>query len=378
MKKNSFDKIILTPEDVDLSFSPLKGHVNEDTYVLGAFNPGMSRLPNGNIILMVRVAEALKNPVFNGKIHSIRWDVKKNFVLDEYNLEDIDTSDPRVITIKKYLPTSVCALTSISWILPVELTENGDKIVKIHYDKIITPTKGYQEYGIEDARVSFINDKYYMTTCSVSSERQSSTLYSSVDGLNYTLEGIILDHQNKDMLLFEGKVNDKYFALTRPLGNGYYATPPDSNFNPGPSINLAQSPDLLHWKPLDEPFIRSLKNSPLSLKLGGGAQPILTQRGWLVLFHGVENKGEIGIYRTYWAILDRDDPQKIMHIEMEEPLLEADPNLTKDIKKQIYIENVVFTTGIVESDIKFIVASGELDLCCRITHIPKSVFSILS
>ena len=376
MKNFSSDKIILKPDDIDLSFSPLRGQVNENTYVLGAFNPGMSHLPNGNIILMVRIAEALKNPVFNDKIHSIRWDKQKGFLLDEYNIDDVDTTDPREIIIKKHLPTLVSALTSSSWILPVELTKDGNQIVKIHYDKIIAPRKSYQEYGIEDARVSFINDKYYMTTCSVSSERHSTTLYSSEDGLNYKLEGIILDHQNKDMLLFEGKINDKYFALTRPLGSLYFATPPDSNFNPGPSINLAQSPDLLHWKPLDEPFIRSLKNSSSTLKIGGGTQPVLTPMGWLVLFHGVEKKGEVGIYRTYWAILDKNSPQNIIHIEMENPLLEADPNLTNDIKDQIYIENVVFTTGIVESDDKFIVASGELDLCCRITHIPKSAFLI--
>ena len=39
----------------------------------------------------------------------------------------------------------------------------------------------------------------------------------------------------------------------------------------------------------------------------------------------------------------------------------------------IYLKDVVFTTGIVEMDSHYIVASGELDLCCRITHIPKSV-----
>jgi len=376
MKKFSSDKIILKPDDIDLSFSPLRGQVNEDTYVLGAFNPGMSHLPNGNLILMVRVAEALKNPVFKGKIHSIRWDVRKGFVLDAYNNDDVDTSDPREIIIKKHLPTPISALTSSSWILPVELTKDGNQVVKIHYDKIIAPQKAYQEYGIEDARISFIDDKYYMTTCSVSSERHSTTLYSSADGLNYKLEGIILDHQNKDMLLFEGKINDKYFALTRPLGSLYFATPPDSNFNPGPSINLAQSPDLLHWKPLDEPCIRSLKNSSSTLKIGGGTQPVLTSAGWLILFHGVEKKGEVGIYRTYWAILDKNIPQDIIHLEMEKPLLEANPNLTNKIKDQIYIENVVFTTGIVESGNKFIVASGELDLCCRITHIPKSAFLI--
>lgn len=213
-----------------------------------------------------------------------------------------------------------------------------------------------------------------MTTCSVSSERHSTTLYTSDDGLNYHLEGIILDHQNKDMVLFEGTIDNKFFALTRPLGSLYFATPPDSMYNPGPSINLAQSPDLLHWKPLDEPLIRPQKKSGQNLKLGGGAQPILTTKGWLILFHGVEKKGEVGIYRTYWGILDKNNPQNILHLEMKKPVLEANPYLTSELRDSIYIEDVVFTTGIVEMEDLFIIASGELDLCTRITHIPKLTF----
>ena len=48
-------------------------------------------------------------------------------------------------------------------------------------------------------------------------------LYNSDDGLNYECKGIILDHQNKDMLLFEGKIDEQYYALTRPLGECYFA-----------------------------------------------------------------------------------------------------------------------------------------------------------
>ena len=43
------DFLIFTPEDVDLSYSPLKNGLKEKTYVLGAFNPGLCRLPNGNL-----------------------------------------------------------------------------------------------------------------------------------------------------------------------------------------------------------------------------------------------------------------------------------------------------------------------------------------
>lgn len=369
------DKIILAPDDIDLSHSPIKKDINIDTYVLGAFNPGMSRLANGNIIIMVRIAEALKTPVFDNKIHSLRWDTDLGYVLDAYNIDEVDTSDPRSFTLKAYYPMQVDALTSLSWLLPVELSKDGQEIIKIYYDKIISPKKTYQEYGIEDARISLIDGKYYMTTCSVSSERLGTALYTSENGLDYTLEGIVLDHQNKDMLFFEGMINNKFYALTRPMGSIYFATSPQSNFNPGPSINLAESPDALHWKPLDEPFIRPGKSKATSLKLGGGAQPILTSKGWLVLFHGVEKKGEIGVYRTYWALLDKDKPWKILHLDMQKPVLTANPDLTKQLSDSIYIEDVVFTTGIIDFGDDYILASGELDLCTRITHIPKSLFN---
>ena len=103
-----------------------------------------------------------------------------------------------------------------------------------------------------------------MTTCSVSAERHCTTLHVSRDGLHYELQGIVLDHQNKDMILFEGKVDGRFMALTRPLGEVYFAYPEDSPFAGGPSINLAQSPDALHWKPLDAPGIRARKGSTSS------------------------------------------------------------------------------------------------------------------
>ena len=350
--------------------------LKEETYVLGAFNPGMSRLPNGNLILMVRVAEALKNPVTGNEVKALRWDETLGFTIDKYPIDEVDISDPRHILLKKYLPMKVLTLTSLSWILPVELNTEGTKIVHLHYDKIISPTNSSQEYGIEDARVSQINGKYYVTVCTVSSERHATTLYSSNDGLNYTCEGVILDHQNKDMLLFEGCIEGKYYALTRPLGMLYFATNPKSNFAPGPGINLAESPDLIHWKPCDKPFIRQINSGSEMMKLGGGAQPIRTDQGWLVLFHGVEKKGDIGIYRTYWALLDLKNPLQIIHLELKKPLLQSKPGLTSHLQDSIYINDVVFTTGIADSNDKYIVASGELDLCVRITHIPKSEFNL--
>lgn len=372
MSDFAVDRLVFGPDDVDLSRSPLASHFDAETYVLGAFNPALTRLPNGNLAIFVRVAEALRRPIVDGNIHALRWDAGR-YVLDPWPIDLCDTADPRKFLVRggKW---KVMALTSLSWILPVELTPDGLGIVAIHYDKAIAPQASFQCYGIEDARVSKVGDRWLMTTCSVSPERHSTTLYSSGNGLDFTFEDIVLDHQNKDMLIFEGLIGDKYWAQTRPLGDLYFAYPPGSEWRGGPSINLATSPDALHWKPHREPGIRPHAATVHTARMGGGTPPILTDDGWLTLWHGVEPKEIVGIYRTYWSLLDKSDPSRVIATS-HTPLLEAAPELTRPIEDKMYVRDVVFTTGIADAGEHFIVASGEADLACRITHMPKSAFA---
>jgi predicted GH43/DUF377 family glycosyl hydrolase len=363
------DHLIFTPDDVDLARSPLAGKVGEETYVLGAFNPGMTRLPNGNLLLMVRVAEALRQPIRDGHVRAVRW-AQDGYHLDPWPLALVDTADPRKFMMRGG-GWKVMALTSLSWLLPVELDPEGRRVEQVHYDRAIAPRAPYQCYGVEDARISRVGDRYVMTTCSVSPERQSTTLYTSDDALDWQLEGIVLDHQNKDMLVFEGQVDGRYWAQTRPLGDLYFAYPPGSEWRAGPSINLATSPDLLHWKPHDAPGIRPHAATVATARMGGGAPPVLTDAGWLTLWHGVEPSGVVGIYRTYWSLLDRDDPSVTVATQ-HAPLLEPNPGLTEPLKHQMYLDDVVFTTGIADGGDVWVVASGEADLACRITHVPKA------
>ena len=366
------DRLVVVPDDIDLSRSPLAGHLNAETYVLGAFNPGLTRLENGNLLLMVRVAEALRTPIFNDHVHAIRWD-NGRYVLDPWPLELVDTADPRVFKLRGG-GWRIIALTSLSWLLPVELTPDGLEVIAMHYDKAVAPEDSLQCYGIEDPRISKVDGCWIMTTCSVSPERHSTTMYVSQNGLDWVFEDIVLDHQNKDMLIFEGRINGEYWAQTRPLGDLYFAYPPGSEWRAGPSINLASSKDGLYWKPHRQPGIRPHSGTVATARMGGGTPPILTPDGWLTLWHGVEPKEIVGIYRTYWSILDKDDPSRVIRTN-HLPLIEADPELTRPIEAQIYIRDVVFTTGIADGGDHYIVASGEGDLACRITHIPKSIFA---
>lgn len=368
------DFLIFRPDDVDLSRSPLRRGIDAPTYVLGAFNPGLTRLANGNLLMMVRVAEALVDPVEDGAVRAIRW-TRDGYVLDRHDTRGVDMADPRHFELRGHRHRML-ALTSLSWLLPVELDPAGHDIVAVHYDRAIEPAASYQDYGVEDARISRIGARWYMTTCSVSAERHCTTMHVSDDGLNYRLEGIVLDHQNKDMILFEGMIADKFVALTRPLGEVYFAYPEDSPFAGGPSINLAQSPDVLHWKPIDAPGIRARKGSTSAMKVGGGTPPVLTAAGWLAIYHGVEQRETVGIYRSFWALLDARDPSRILRLEDGVPLIEAAPELTASIAHQMYLPTpVVFSTGIADGGDHYIVASGEADLACRITMIDKDVFA---
>ena len=151
------DRLVFTPADVDLARSPLRHGLRAETYVLGAFNPGFTRLPNGNLMMMVRVAEALRQPIYNGHVHAIRW-TPDGYVLDAWPLELCDTADPRKFLLRGG-GWKVLALTSLSWLLPVELSADGSRVLHIHYERAIEPEGSFQCYGVEDARISKMEDR---------------------------------------------------------------------------------------------------------------------------------------------------------------------------------------------------------------------------
>ena len=388
------DHLIFTPADVDLSRSPLAGRIDAETFVLGAFNPGLTRLPSGNLLMMVRVAEALRHPIEDAHVRSIRWECSGErrhaggmsqprsspaepavgaYRLDRWPLHRVHMTDPRAFSLRDE-PWSVSALTSLSWLLPVELDPQGRRVEAIHYDRAIAPAASYQCYGIEDARISKVGERWLMTTCSVSPERQCTTLYTSDDARDWRLQGIVLDHQNKDMLIFSGLIDGEYWAQTRPLGDGYFAYSPDSEWRAGPSINLARSPDALHWRPCEKPGLRPHAATLSTARMGGGAPPLLTPEGWLSLWHGVEPNGGVGAYKTYCTLLDRDDPSRVVATS-HAPLLEPAPHLTAALADAMYLDDIVFTTGLVDGGDHWILASGEADLACRVTHVSKHVLA---
>ncbi|MPN40004.1 1,4-beta-mannosyl-N-acetylglucosamine phosphorylase [bioreactor metagenome] len=107
------------------------------------------------------------------------------------------------------------------------------------------------------------------------------------------------------MILFPEKINGKYAMLHRPkewVGE---------SFGPKyPAIWIRFSNDLLNWDEPSQVLIEGIEGS-WEEKVGGSTPPIKTEKGWFMLYHGVENGGK-GYYRVGALMLDLNDPTRVI------------------------------------------------------------------
>ncbi len=322
---------ILRPRDIRPSM--------EGMQVECLLNPGAFR-HDGKIWLLCRVAErtrqdpgTIKVPVFNdeGKTE-IRTFSKDDPLLD--------ASDPRVIAYdgKNYL-TTLSHLRLVS-------SEDGRSFREDPAYPPITGEGMLESFGIEDCRVTEMEDGFHLTYTKVSEIAVGVGYIFTRDWKAYERRGMIFPPHNKDCAIFEKKINGKYYALHRPsspeLGGNY--------------IWIAESPDLLHWGnhqcvAITRPGMWD------SARVGAGAAPIETSEGWLEIYHGAtaENRYCLGA-----LLLDKNDPSKVLarsHDPIMEPVMEYE--------KTGFFGNVIFTNGhIVNGDTTTIYYGASDEVIC--------------
>jgi predicted GH43/DUF377 family glycosyl hydrolase len=183
-----------------------------------------------------------------------------------------------------------------------------------------------ETFGIEDCRVSRMEDVYYLTYTQVSENGVGVGLMHTTDWRTITREGMILPPHNKDCALFEEKIDNRYFCLHRPSGIAL-----GGNF-----IWVASSPDLRHWGG-HHCILRTREGWWDSARVGAGAAPIKTPEGWLEIYHGADHQNR---YCLGAVLLDLNDPTRVL-ARSRDPLMapEAIYELTG------FFGNVVFTNG---------------------------------
>ena len=137
---------------------------------------------------------------------------------------------------------------------------------------------------------------------------------------------------DRDVFIFPEKINNKYVMISRPKFR-------DAGVKM-PSIWITYTDDLLEYTKPE--LLMTGEQWWETQRIGGGTPPIKTDKGWFMLYHGVDDKG---VYRVGAVMMDLDDPRKIL-ARTKDFIMEPDEAFEL---KGIY-NGCVFPTGTVVKD----------------------------
>lgn len=339
---------LLTVNDVVPSQNFLK--------VDGIFNCGAIK-HNDEYILLCRVAESviqdnekyLKVPIVqkDGSIDVIELDKSR---------KDLDFSDSR--SIRDVKNNKLLYLSGLSHIR-IAHSKNGIDFI-VNKEPFIFPNAFEEAWGIEDPRVVKISDKYYINYTSVSKMGINTSLVETEDFINYKRLGIIFMTDNKDVTIFPEKINGKYYCLNRPS---------NSDIAP-PEMWISKSPDLIYWGNHKHFFGISQKDSWDDGRIGGGAPPILTDSGYIKIYHAATKDN---VYCLGAMLLDKNDPSIVLK-KTQNPILEPEAKY----EKEGFFGNVVFTCGCIKegNSIKIYYGAADDKICLAETTVEEILMSM--
>lgn len=190
--------------------------------------------------------------------------------------------------------------------------------------------KEYEEFGIEDPRIVFIDGEFTITYSAYSRHGVRIGLAKTKDFVNIERFSLITEADYRNVVIFPEKFNGLYARLDRP----------HSEISPW-SVWISYSPDLRFWGE-SKVIMKPMPYHWDEMKIGPGAPPIKTSRGWLNIYHGVFPTMDGCVYRLGVALHDLHDPSIIIAVG-DEWILQ--PEELYEITG--YVHNVVFTCGAV-------------------------------
>jgi len=318
-----FAKRLLGPEALRPS--------RDEWEVIGAFNPGVA-VVGDETVLLIRVAERprARREGFTGLP---RWDPRLGPVVEWVKDETIERIDPRMVRRKD---DGLLRLTFLSH-LRVIRSRDGGRTVDSLEGPWFEPIASWEEFGVEDPRITRIGDTYYITYVAVSRHGAVTALASTGDFKTFRRHGILFPPDNKDVVLFPERIGGDCVAIHRPISAAPFTSP---------EMWLARSPDLLHWGQ-HEPLAFPTSDWEAD-RVGSGPPPIRTSQGWLAIYHGSRRSampGKVGAYSVGALLLDHENPAHVLGRTDETLLMPETP-----YDRHGFVPDVLFPTGLVERD----------------------------
>jgi len=299
---------------------------------------------------LVDLPEVVKRHVYNKKSFMKKLEemhIKKDIVRivmdklgDTFIYGELQASIEKTIKETKISYSKKKVIQAINWLASshYEITFSLDTAIS---ERVIFPVSYTESNGIEDARfVRFVDDDnsvtYYATYTAYNGFTILPKLLKTKDFYHFKVMPIYGEYiHNKGIALFPRKINGKYALIARSDGVNNYIMFSD-NINVWQRAQKIQEP-LYPWE-----FIQ----------IGNAGSPIETEKGWLVITHGV---GPLRRYCLGAALLDLEIPTKLI-ARLKDPLLT--PN---EVEREGYVPNVVYSCGSMIHNNELIIPYGISD-----------------
>ena len=204
-------------------------------------------------------------------------------------------------------------------------------------------------WGIEDPRITWIEDMEKWAICYTSYSRGGPlvSLALTTDFKTFKRLGPVMPPEDKDAALFPVRFNGLWAMLHRPV-------PRSAMF--GAHIWISFSPNLKHWGEHHE-LIQAREGGWWDAnKIGLCSPPLQTEAGWLILYHGVRTTASGSIYRLGLALLDLENPTKVVR-RTDEWIFGPKAHYEREGD----VDDVVFPCGWVRKDDKVLIYYGAAD-----------------
>jgi len=338
---------IITAKDVKPS--------RPDFEVIYTMNCGVTRLDNDEVLLFLRVAEIAKCD--DDSIAKVPYwcEEQKKLIVREFDRNDsaIDYSDSRFVRTPER--------TFLSSISHLRIARSKDGIhFEIEEAPAMFPCNEYEQYGIEDPRITKIDGTYWINYSACSAITGVTTcLASTKDWKDFTRHGVIFTPDNKDICIFPEKIDGKYYAFNRPASAEYETR----------DMWISESSDLIGWGN-HRLAMKSRPGKWDETRVGCSAVPYLTDKGWLEIYHGSNRDDR---YCLGSALFDKDKPWKVI-ARMDEELIK--PETPYELNG--FYGNVIFNCGALFEDGKAKIYYGAADTCVGYAEVElKDIFDAL-
>ncbi len=245
-------------------------------------------------------------------------------LLDAFSVDEMEESIIRFKENTTMTSKHDRAIDTLYWLVrsnyEIEFDENSDISERVIFPRSTTDVR-----AIEDARfVAFKGGKeemtFYATYTAYNGFSILPQLLETKDFYRFKISTMMGEgSQNKGMALFPEKINGKYAIISR---------------NDSENLYIMFSDDLNYWE--NPKLLREPKYEWEFMQIGNSGSPIKTEKGWLLLTHGV---GSVRTYAIGAILLNLKDPSKVI-AEIKEPILIPEEN-----ERDGYVPNVVYSCG---------------------------------